>query len=167
MLQMYLLSSGSRVRILPGAPGQSVASFLARVPGSQMGSQSAYIGSYDGCFGQASRARRGFDLLGLGKRSQYIGAVSLGSSASGARIRKKVMERIKTEVRGKLRELHAQVDKGVRPRRHYTVGDALDDWLAHGLDGLAPSTVTLYRDTIAKALREEFGSVKLTALTAG
>ena len=77
------------------------------------------------------------------------------------------MGRTKTEVREKLRELHAQVDKGVRPRRHYTVGDALDDWLAHGLDGLAPSTVTLYRDTIAKALREELGSVKLTALTAG
>jgi integrase len=77
------------------------------------------------------------------------------------------MGRTKTEVRDKLRELHAQVDSGVRPRRHYTVGDALDEWLAHGLDGLAPSTVTLYRNTIAKALREELGSVKLTSLTAG
>jgi hypothetical protein len=76
------------------------------------------------------------------------------------------MGRTKTEVRDELRELHARVES-VRPRRHYTVSDALDDWLATGLDGLAPSTVTLYQNTIAKALREELGSVKLTSLTAG
>jgi hypothetical protein len=61
--------------------------------------------------------------------------VSLGYSASGVRVREKVSGRTKTEVRDKLRELHAQVDSGVRPRRHYTVGDALDDWLAAGLEG--------------------------------
>jgi hypothetical protein len=58
-------------------------------------------------------------------KDRYVGAVSLGYSASGTRIRKKVMGRTKTEVREKLRELHAQVDNGVRPRRHYAVGDAL------------------------------------------
>jgi integrase len=100
-------------------------------------------------------------------KGRYVGAVSLGYSASGARIRKKVMGRTKTEVREKLRELHAQVESGVRPRRHYTVNDALDDWLANGLDGLAPATVTVYRNTIAKALREELGTVELTKLTAG
>lgn len=47
------------------------------------------------------------------------------------------------------------------------MNDALDDWLAQGLDGLAASTVTLYRHTIAKALREELGTVWLTDLTAG
>jgi integrase len=47
------------------------------------------------------------------------------------------------------------------------VNDALDDWLATGLDGLAPATVTVYSNTIAKALREELGTVKLTSLTAG
>jgi hypothetical protein len=52
-------------------------------------------------------------------------------------------------------------------RRRYTVGDAPDDWLAVGLDGLSARTVTLYQDTIAKALREELGSVRLTELTAG
>ena len=55
----------------------------------------------------------------------------------------------------------------MRPRRHYAVNDALDDWLEAGLDGLAPSTVTVYRNTIAKALREELGTVELTKLTAG
>jgi integrase len=76
------------------------------------------------------------------------------------------MARTKTEVREKLKELHQQAENGVRPRRHYTVNDALDDWLETGLDGLAPSTVTVYRNTIAKALREELGSVELTKLTA-
>jgi hypothetical protein len=77
------------------------------------------------------------------------------------------MARTKTEVRQKLKELHQQAGNGVRPRRHYTVNDALDDWLETGLDGLAPSTVTVYRNTIAKALREELGTVKLAILTAG
>ena len=100
-------------------------------------------------------------------KSCYVGAVSLGYSPSGTRIRKRVMARTKTEVREKLKELHQQAERGVRPRRHYTVNDALDDWLETGLDGLAPSTVTVYRNTIAKALREELGTVELTKLTAG
>jgi hypothetical protein len=99
-------------------------------------------------------------------KNRYIGAVSLGFSPSGARIRKKVTGRTKTEVRDKLRELHKQVEGGLRPRRRYTVEDALEDWLAVGLDGLSAKTVTLYRGTIAKALREELGSVRLTDLTA-
>jgi len=93
-------------------------------------------------------------------------AVSLGFSPSGTRIRKKVTGRNKTEVRDKLRDLHKQVEGGLRPRRRYTVEDALEDWLAHGLDGVSPLTVTLYRGTIAKALREELGTVRLTELTA-
>jgi integrase len=100
-------------------------------------------------------------------KNRFVGAVSLGFSPSGARVRKKVSGRTKAEVRGKLRELHKQVEGGLRPRRRYTVGDALDDWLAVGLDGLSVRTVSLYRDTIAKALREELGTVKLTDLTAG
>jgi len=100
-------------------------------------------------------------------KSCYVGAVSLGYSPSGTRIRKRVMAQTKTEVREKLKELHQQAENGVRPRRHYTVNDALDDWLETGLDGLAPATVTVYRNTIAKALREELGTVELTKLTAG
>jgi len=117
----------------------------------------------------ASRRRgRGEDSIYWdATKSCYVGAVSIGYSPSGTRIRKRVMARTKTEVREKLKELHQQAERGVRPRRHYTVNDALDDWLATGLDGLAPSTVTVYRNTIAKALREELGTVELTKLTAG
>ncbi len=45
--------------------------------------------------------------------------------------------------------------------------DALDDWLANGLDGLATATATLYKGTIAKALAEQLGAIMLSALTAG
>ena len=98
-------------------------------------------------------------------RKRYIGAVDLGFSPAGTRIRKKVSGKTKVEVRDKLRELHKETDAGLRPRRRYTVGDALEDWLAHGVDGLSERTVTLYRGTIVKALNEQLGSVRLTELT--
>jgi integrase len=93
--------------------------------------------------------------------------VSLGFSPDGTRIRKKVSGRTKTEVRYKLRELHQQMESGLRPRPRYTVGDAHEDWLARGVDGLSARTVTLYRGTILKALNEELGAVRLTELTVG
>jgi integrase len=99
-------------------------------------------------------------------RKRYIGAVDLGFSPAGTRIRKKVSGKTKVEVRDKLRELHKETDAGLRPRRRYTVGDALEDWLAHGVDGLSERTVSLYRGTIVKALNEELGKIRLTELTA-
>ena len=57
-------------------------------------------------------------------------------------------------------------DSGLRPRRRYTMGNALEDWLGHGVDGLSARTVSLYRSTIVKALNEEPGAVRLTELTA-
>ena len=99
-------------------------------------------------------------------RNRYMGAVDLGFSPAGTRIRKKVSGKTKVEVRDKLRELHKELDVGPRPRRRYTVGDALEDWLTHGVDGLSERTVTLYRGTIVKALNEELGGVRLTELTA-
>ncbi len=100
-------------------------------------------------------------------KNRYVGAVSLGFSPSGQRIRRKVTGRTKADVRDKLRELHQEVDSGLRPKRGYTVNDALDDWLADGLDDVSARTVTLYKGTIAPALREQLGIVKLRDLTAG
>jgi hypothetical protein len=62
-------------------------------------------------------------------RKRYIGAVDLGPSPAGTRIRKKVSGKAKVEIRDQLRELHKEPDAGLSER-----------------------TVTLYRDTIAKAL---------------
>jgi hypothetical protein len=94
------------------------------------------------------------------------GAVDLGFSPAGTRIRKKVSGKTKVEVRDKLRELRKKVDVGLRPRQRYTVGDALDDWIEHGLDGRSERTVKLYPDTIATALKEKLGRARLTGLTA-
>ena len=118
---------------------------------------------------QATSKRRGHgedSIYWDESRKRYIGAVDLGLSPAGTRIRKKVSGKTKVEVRDKLRELHKETDAGLRPRRRYTVGDALEDWLAHGVDGLSERTVTLYRGTIVKALNEELGKIKLTELTA-
>lgn len=118
---------------------------------------------------QATSKRRGHgedSIYWDASRNRYIGAVDLGFSPAGTRIRKKVSGKTKVEVRDKLKELHKNVDAGLRPRRRYTVGDALEDWLAHGVDGLSERTITLYRGTSVKALNEELGNVKLTELTA-
>jgi integrase len=118
---------------------------------------------------QATGKRRGHgddSIYWDESRKRYMGAVDLGFSPAGTRIRKKVSGKTKVEVRDKLRELHKDTDAGVKPRKRYTVGNALDDWLEHGTAGLSERTMTLYRGTIAKALREELGAVRLSALTA-
>lgn len=100
-------------------------------------------------------------------KNRYVGAVSLGFSPAGTRLRRKVTGRTKAEVREKLRGLHQEVESGLRLSPSYTVNDALDDWLGHGLDDVSARTVILYRSTIAPALREQLGTVKLRNLTAG
>ena len=85
----------------------------------------------------------------------WVAAVSLGYKG-GKRVRRKVTGRTKTEVKLKLRELRRDLDKGIRPSATYTVGDALDDWLANGLSGRSDRTRELYRDTV-KPLRERLG----------
>jgi integrase len=116
----------------------------------------------------AQRRGHGEDGIYLDvSKNRYVGAVSLGYGPDGRRIRRKVTGRTKAEVRDKLKKLHGDIDKGVRSKPRYTVQDALNDWLATGLDGKAAATITLYKETIAKALNEQLGTVKLSALTAG
>jgi integrase len=77
-----------------------------------------------------------------------------------------VTGRTKTEVKAKLRQLRHELDSGVRSSATYTVGDALDDWLARGLSGTSDRTRELYRDSV-KPLRGRLADVKLRDLTAG
>ena len=79
---------------------------------------------------QANGQRRGHgedSIYWDSSKRRYVGAVSLGFAPADARIRRKVTGRSKAEVRSKLRELHQEVDRGLRPRQGYTVNDALDD----------------------------------------
>ncbi len=82
-------------------------------------------------------------------RQRDIGAVSLGWGADGTRrIRRKVSGRTKVEVRGKLRELRKELDNGLHTDPHYTVRQAVDDWLAFGLADRSPKTISTRREVV-------------------
>jgi integrase len=98
-------------------------------------------------------------------KNRYIGAVSLGYSGDGRRIRRKVSGKTKQEVRHKLKELHSDLDAGVESPASYTVRAAVDDWLAEGLSGRSERTLILYRDGV-RPLTDKIGSKPLRKLTA-
>ena len=68
----------------------------------------------------------------------------------------------------KLRDLHHQLDKGITPKAgytHYTVRQAAQDWLAHGLDGRSPKTIKKNQNVLEPILNS-IGARKLRDLTA-
>jgi integrase len=96
---------------------------------------------------------------------RWRGVVSLGFSAGGKRLRKKVSGKSKAEVRDKLKDLHADLDAGIRTPHGYTVEQAVADWLAYGLPGRTAKTIETNHVAL-KPLLAELGSVRLTELTA-
>src|SRR5512142_1918179 len=98
----------------------------------------------------------------------WRGELTLGYTGDGKRQRRKVSGKTKAAVVDKLRDLHAQLDKGVTPKAgyaHYTVRQAAEDWLAHGLDGRSPKTVTKNQNVLEPILTV-IGARKLRDLTA-
>jgi integrase len=118
--------------------------------------------------GDAARRRgHGEDSIYLDTaRGRYVGAVSLGYSPNGRRIRRKVTGKTKQEVRDKLKALHAEVDSGLKTSAGYTVRQAVDDWLRDGLDGRSERTKTLYAGLMG-SLKAQIGSRALRSLSAG
>jgi integrase len=98
-------------------------------------------------------------------KNRYMGAVSLGYTPEGKRIRRKVSGRTKQEVRDKLRVLHRELDAGIRSSAGYTVRQAVEDWLREGLDGRSGRTRTLYEGLLEPVL-EIIGSRLLRDLSA-
>jgi len=86
-------------------------------------------------------------VLGAG-----AGVVSLGFDVDGKRIRRKVSGKTRTEVKGKFKDLHSELDACVRPVAGYTVEMAVADWLTEGLPGRAAKTVSVYRDALGPVL---------------
>lgn len=79
----------------------------------------------------------------------------MGYSEHGRRQRRKVSGTTKTAVLDKLRDLHQNLDKGIVPKTgyaRYTVRQAAEDWLAHGLDGRSAKTVTTNRNVLQPVL---------------
>jgi integrase len=83
---------------------------------------------------------------------RWRGVVSLGFNADGKRIRKKVSGQTKAEVRDKLKDLHSELDAGVRTVSGYTVDKTVADWLADGLPGRTAKTVEVNRDSLQPLL---------------
>jgi integrase len=95
---------------------------------------------------------------------RWRGVVSLGFGADGKRLRKKVSGSTKAEVKDKLKELHSELDAGVRTSHGYTVAKAVDDWLADGLPGRVAKTVEVNRDSL-QPLLAVIGTTPLKDLT--
>jgi hypothetical protein len=71
--------------------------------------------------------------------------VSTATNGDGRRDRRKVSGQTEAAVVDKLRDLHTELDKGIVPKAgyvRYTVQQAAGDWLATGLEGRSPKTIT-------------------------
>ena len=115
----------------------------------------------------ARRSRGEGSLFWHEKRQRWIGVVSQGYAANGKRRTTWVSGRTKTEAKTKLREAQQARDAGLPAgRRNYTVRQAVDSWLEHGLAGRDRSTVTNRTILARKHLLPALGSRRLTELTA-
>src|SRR6516165_9159638 len=129
----------------------------------------------------ATRRRRGEDGISFEHRGTcsdpnrhrhcpglWRGEITTGYTGEGKRTRRKVSGQTKAAVIDKLRDLHTQLDKGITPKAgyvHYTVRQAAQDWLAHGLDGRSPKTITKNQNVLEPILAV-IGARKLRDLTA-
>jgi integrase len=129
----------------------------------------------------ATRRRRGEDGISFEHRGPcrdpqrhrhcpglWRGELTLGYTGDGKRQRRKVSGTTKAAVIDKLRDLRTQLDTGITPKPgyvHYTVRQAAEDWLAHGLEGRSAKTITKNRNVLEPLLKV-IGARKLRDLTA-
>ena len=129
----------------------------------------------------ATRRRRGEDGISFEHRGDcrdperhrhcpglWRGELTLGYAEDGKRRKRKVSGQTKAAVVDKLRELHKTLDKGIVPKTgytHYTVRQAAEDWLAHGLDGRSAKTIKKNQNVLEPILKVA-GARKLRELSA-
>jgi len=85
---------------------------------------------------------------------RWRGVVSHGFAADGKRIRKKVRGNTRSEVKDKLKELHSELDAGVKTAHGYTLEKAAADWLAEGLPDRTAKTMEANRDALRPLLAD-------------
>src|SRR5829696_45459 len=100
-------------------------------------------------------------------RQRWFATVYVGYSPEGKRRKVKVSARTKTEAKAKLKQLLRDRDDGhVLRGQTYTVRDAVESWLAHGLTGRQESTV-VNRTILARThVIPTLGARKLVQLSA-
>ena len=129
----------------------------------------------------ATRRRRGEDGISFEHRGPcsdlhrhrhcpglWRGELTLGYTGDGKRQRRKVSGTTKAVVVDKLRDLRTQLDTGNTPKAgyaRYTLRQAAQDWLAHGLEGRSAKTVTKNQNVLEPILTV-IGARKLRDLTA-
>jgi hypothetical protein len=99
-------------------------------------------------------------------KGSYVGAISLGFTAAGARRRRTVRGRTKAEVRDKLKALRSEIDTGVTSSARYTVTEAVRKWLDVGLKGRAPKTIEKCRTLIDNHIVPQIGAARVRDLSA-
>jgi hypothetical protein len=98
----------------------------------------------------------------------WRGEVALGYAEDGKRRKRKVSGQTKAAVVDKLRELHKTLDEGIVSKTgyaHYTVRQAAENWLAHGLDGRSAKTIKKNQNVLEPILKV-VGGRKLRELSA-
>ena len=129
----------------------------------------------------ATRRRRGEDGISFEHRGPcrdpqrhrhcpglWRGELTLGYTGDGKRQRRKVSGKTKVAVVDKLRDLRLQLDTGITPKAgyaHYTLRQAAEDWLEHGLEGRSAKTVTKNQNVLEPILAV-IGARKLRDLSA-
>src|SRR3954447_9731527 len=115
----------------------------------------------------ANRRNRGEGALFWDeKRQRWIALVEVGFTVEGKRRRRYVSGRTKTEVKAKLQQARRDEDDGLRVEsKTLTVGDAVQDWLEHGLVGKEASTVQNRRLLAERHVIPALGRRKLVDLT--
>jgi integrase len=101
------------------------------------------------------------------RRQRWIATITVGYDGRGKRMVKTGSGRTKTEAKQKLREQLRDHEDGLAlGRDDYTVGHAVEDWLAYGLGRQGPATLTKYRIFCGKHIIPLLGARKLRDLTA-
>jgi len=100
-------------------------------------------------------------------RQRWFATVYVGYSPEGKRRKVKVSARTKTEAKAKLKQLLRDRDDGhALDGQTYTVRDAVESWLAHGLTGRQDSTVVNRTILAGTHVIPALGARKLAQLSA-
>jgi len=99
-----------------------------------------------------------------GCTGRWSASLSMGRDGAGKRVRARLTAPTKRELLAKLDEAKRATESGLEVSTSYTVAQCLDDFMATGLEGLAPKTIELHRGNV-KLLKAVLGAYKLRALS--
>jgi integrase len=101
-------------------------------------------------------------------RQRWIASATVGYTPAGKRIVRRGSGKTKAEAKAKLREILHDHQEGVRATgwAHYTVAQAVTDWLTYGLSGRDPKTIETRRILAEQHVIPALGARKLRDLTA-